>query len=282
MQKHRVVMDDLHGWIFPDLAKFQNPKDVHFTAPGYDRLAQRVSRVIEVALPPAAGMNPATVPVGKLENDGYGWEDRHEAVMKIKDALKPEIVLIGDSITHFWGGEPDGGRMGNRGREAWEGLFENRKVLNLGFGWDRTQNVLKRIELGELDDLTPKAIVIHIGTNNLAATPHHRAETDEQIAEGVAAVVARAQTKCPQAQVILMAIFPRGKGATNPERERINAINKLLAPLGKKPRVTFLDITGVLLNPEGHVDTALMPDTLHPNNKGYTMWARMLRPLLPE
>ena len=153
MQKNGVVIDDLHAWMLPDTAKFQNPKDVHFSGPGYERLAQRVARVIETALPPVPGVNPATVPVGKLENDGYGWEDRHEAVMKIKDALKLEIVLIGDSITHFWGGEPDGARMGNRGRESWAAIFGGRKVLNLGFGWDRTQNVLKRIELGELDGL---------------------------------------------------------------------------------------------------------------------------------
>ena len=30
--------------IKPDLAKFQNPKDVHFTAPGYDRLAEQVAK----------------------------------------------------------------------------------------------------------------------------------------------------------------------------------------------------------------------------------------------
>ena len=54
------------------------------------------------------------------------------------------------AVRLFWGGEPDGGRMGNRGRESWSALFGERKALNLGFGWDRTQNVLKRIELGEL------------------------------------------------------------------------------------------------------------------------------------
>ena len=282
MQKHGVVTDDLYAWILPETAKFQNPKDVHFTGPGYDRLAQRVARVIETALPPVPGVNPATVPVGKLENDGYGWEDRHEAVMKIKDALKPEIVLIGDSITHFWGGEPDGGRMGNRGRESWAALFGERKVLNLGFGWDRTQNVLQRIELGELDALNPKAIVIHIGTNNLAVTPQHRAETNGQIAEGITSVVERAQAKCPHAQVILMAVFPRGKGATNPERERIGEINSLLSPLAKKPRITFLNITEKWLTPDGEVSEELMPGRLHPNEKGYHVWADALRPLLPK
>ena len=282
MQKHGVVIDDLHGWMLPDLAKFQNPKDVHFSGPGYERLAQRVARVIEAALPPVPGVNPAIVPVAKLENDVFGWEDRHEAVMKIKDALKPEIVLLGDSITHFWGGEPDGGKMGNRGRESWAALFGERKVLNLGFGWDRTQNVLKRIELGELDGLDPKAIVIHIGTNNLAATAQHRAETPAQIAEGITAVVERAQSKCPHAQVILMAIFPRGPGAVNPYRTSIGEINALLAPLAQKPRITFLDITDKWLAPDGAVSEELMPGRLHPNEKGYVVWADAVRPLLPK
>jgi lysophospholipase L1-like esterase len=280
MKKHGVIIDDLFGWISPDLAKFQNPKDVHFTTAGYSRLAQRVARVIETALPPAPGVNPAIVPIGKLENDSYGWEERHEAAMKVKETLKPEIVLIGDSITHFWGGEPDGGNKGNRGPESWKALFGERKVLNLGFGWDRTQNVLQRIELGELDGLDPKLIVIHIGTNNLAGTAHYRAGTPAQIAEGVTAVVERAQAKCPNAQIILMAIFPRGKGATNPHRESISEINKLLAPLAQKPRVTFLDITDKWLTPDGAVSRELMPDFLHPNEKGYQIWAEALRPLL--
>lgn len=282
MQKHKVVIDDLYGWMLPDLAKYQNPKDVHFTGPGYDRLAQRVARVIETALPPMPGVNPATVPVGKLENDGYGWEDRHDAVMKIKDSLKPEIVLIGDSITHFWGGEPDGTKMGNRGRESWAALFGERKVLNLGFGWDRTQNVLKRIDLGELDGIAPKFIVIHIGTNNLAVTAQHRAESNGQIAEGITAVVERALAKCPHAQVILMAVFPRGKGAVNPERERINEINRLLAPLGKKPHITFLDMTDKWLTPDGEVSEELMPGRLHPNEMGYAVWAEALHPLIAK
>ena len=182
----------------------------------------------------------------------------------------------------FRSGEPDGGRIGNRGRNSWAALFGERKVLNLGFGWDRTQNVLKRIALGELDGIDPKVIVIHIGTNNLATTAQHRAETPEQISEGITAIVDRAQSKCPNAQVILMAIFPRDKGAMNPYRTSIGEINKLLAPLAQKPRVTFLDITDKWLGPDGAVSEELMPGSLHPNEKGYAVWAEALRPLLPN
>lgn len=50
MQKHGIATDDLYTFIKPDLDKFQNPKDVHFTGPGYDRLAEQVARSIQSAV----------------------------------------------------------------------------------------------------------------------------------------------------------------------------------------------------------------------------------------
>ncbi len=282
MQKHHIVIDDLFGWIARDTARYQTPQDVHFSSAGYDRLARRVARVIETALPAAGRTNTAIAPAGQLEVDSYDWEARHAAVMAVKDSLKPEIVLIGDSITHFWGGQPDGGPAGNRGTKAWQSLFGTRPVLNLGFGWDRTQNVLRRIELGELDGIAPKAIVIHIGTNNLAGTPQSRANTAEEIAEAIKVVVQQVQAKCPQAQIVLMSIFPRGAGATNPERQTIAEINTRTAGLAQLPRLTLLDITHNWLRPDGSVNPDLMPDLLHPNEAGYSVWAEALRPVLPR
>lgn len=283
MQKHGIAINDLYGWIKPDLAKYQNPKDVHFGNPGYDRLAERVARVLEVAAPAAdQAKNTAIVPVSKLETDGYGWENRHAAAMALKDTLKPEIVLIGDSITHFWGGEPAEARMGNRGSQAWQALFGDRATLNLGFGWDRTQNVLKRIELGELDGLTPKSVIVHIGTNNLAKTVNARDNTPAEIAEAIGVIVGRIQEKCPLAQVILMAIFPRGQNASDPKRAVLADINQRIEPLGKKPRVTFLNITSQWLQADGSISKEVMPDYLHPNEKGYAIWAEALRKVLPQ
>lgn len=279
MKKNGAVIDDLNAWIKPDLAKFQNPNDVHFGAPGYDRLAERVAHVIETALPNAAQTNSAIKPSGKLEMDGYHWEDRHAAAMAVKEQINPEIVLIGDSITHFWGGEPKGGKNGT---QVWQDLFGQRRVLNLGFGWDRTQNVLKRIELGELDGINPKVIVIHIGTNNLAGTAHARSNSPAEIAEGISLIVDRVQAKCPEAQIILMAIFPRGQSPTDPKRAILADINQRLAPLAQKPKVTFLDITNKWLQPDGTISKDTMPDFLHPNEKGYAIWAEALRPHLRE
>lgn len=282
MQKHGIAVDDLHGWVKSDLVKYQNPNDVHFNAAGYERLAERVARVIETAAPADPAANTAMVPSAKIETDMYGWEARHEAAMAIKNKIDPEIVLIGDSITHFWGGEPEEkSRGGNRGREAWQSLFGERRVLNLGFGWDRTQNVLKRIELGELDGLKPKHVVLHIGTNNTARTIYARDNTPAEIAEGIGAIVDRVQAKCPGAQVVVMAVFPRGQSPQDPKRAILAGINRRLEPvLRTKPGVIYLDITEKWLQPDGTISKEVMPDYLHPNEKGYAIWAEALRPVL--
>lgn len=282
MAKHGVEIDDLYTVMLPRLREFQPPNDVHFKEPGYQFLGQQVAAAIRKHIPLLTSVNTAVIPMGKLEKDGYNWEERHEAIMKIKAEINPEIVLIGDSITHFWGGRPEAGKSGNRGTETWQSLFGSRRVLNLGFGWDRTQNVLKRIELGELDALKPKAIVIHIGTNNLAGTVNARSNTPEEIAAGITAIVDQAQAKCPEAMIILMAIFPRGLMPVEPKRSLIRDINARIADLGKRPGVTFLDITEKWLGPLGIIPKDLMPDTLHPNQKGYTVWAEALKPVLPE
>jgi hypothetical protein len=46
MQRHGVVVDDLYAFIEPHLAEVQPPKDVHFTAKGYDMLGGQVAEVI--------------------------------------------------------------------------------------------------------------------------------------------------------------------------------------------------------------------------------------------
>jgi lysophospholipase L1-like esterase/dienelactone hydrolase len=225
--------------------------------------------------------NSACLPKGKLENDFYEWNDRHAAIMKIKETLNPEVILIGDSITHLWGGEP-AEPQGNRGAESWAALFGKRRVLNLGFGYDRTQNVLMRIDRGELDGLRPKAIVIHIGTNNTRATPNARENTAAEIAEGIAAVVERTKAKCPAARLILMAIFPRGEQPGDPARAKVAAVNALLPAVAKATGATLVDIGPQLIEKDGTVSRETMPDFLHPAAKGYAIWAEALKPLLAE
>ena len=232
-------------------------------------------RIAEVAETPT---NTAIVPVPKLENDSYDWYARHEAVLKIKDQINPEIVMIGDSITHFWAGPPD--TRSQNGPLAWKRLFGQRRVLNLGFGWDRTQNVLWRLAHGEFDGLHPRYVVINIGTNNFSSTSHARANTPAEVAEGIRAICTCIHAKSPESRIILMGVFPRGAKPDDPFRAKILELNKLLAEVGKGPGITVLDIGQQFLLPNGELPRKLMSDFCHPTEDGYVIWASALRPLL--
>ncbi len=227
--------------------------------------------------------NNALIPVPKLENDNYDWYARHEAVLKAKQTITPEVVMIGDSITHFWAGEP-ASKIAH-GPKAWADLFGPRPVLNLGFGWDRTQNVLWRLDHAEFDGLHPKCVVLNIGTNNLTGTKNARESTPAEIADAVRAIIIRVRSKSPESKIILMGIFPRGEKSNNPMRAKITATNTLLADLAKipgTPGITFLDIAPKLLQPDGSISRTIMSDFCHPTEKGYTIWAEALKPVIAE
>ena len=214
----------------------------------------------------------------KLENDSYDWYARHADVLRVKDALKPEVVLIGDSITHFWGGEPKAGQA--NGPAAWQATFGPYRTLNLGFGWDRIQNVLWRLDHGELDGLNPRVVVLHIGTNNTSDTANARQNTPAEIAEGIRAIVRRLRARTPDARIILMAVFPREQQPDHPRRALIAEINKLLVEFGQIPGITFVDLGPKLLQPDGTLSREIMSDFCHPTEKGYAIWGGTLKPLL--
>lgn len=220
--------------------------------------------------------NPALIPVPWLEQDSYDWFARHRGALATARTLHPEVVMIGDSITHFWSGEPRGVRAS--GPESWRWLYGDRPVLNLGFGWDRTQNVLWRIRQGELDGLDPHWVILNIGTNNLTGTDHARTSTPAEVAAGVEAVVSQVRTRLPRAKVVLMGIFPRGRHAGDALRKPIEETNRLLAArFGKDPDVRFMDIGSRFLQKDGTLPEALFPDTTHPSEAGYRIWAQSLR-----
>jgi len=229
--------------------------------------------------------NTAIIPVTKLEDDSYNWWDRHAEVLRIKDSINPDVVLIGNSITHFWGGLPqlkyaDGKLRQPNGPNAWASVFGNRRVLNLGFGWDRTQNALWRLDHGELDGLNPRYVIIDIGTNNTSQTDHARMNTAAEIVEGIQAVCLRVRSKVPHANIIVMNIFPREKDPNNPRRILINDINKQLNAFAAEQRVTLVDIGPKMLAADGTFLPGMMLDYTHPTDKGYQVWADAIRPLI--
>lgn len=231
--------------------------------------------------------NTAIVPASKLENDSYDWWARHDDVLAIKDSINPEVVLIGNSITHFWGGLPqlkyaDGRLRTPNGAETWNALFKDYRVLNLGFGWDRTQNVLWRLDHGEIDRLHPRTIIVHIGTNNTSETKNARMNTAPEIVEGIRAICMRLRAKVPGAKIVLMSVFPREHEATNPRRILINEINRNLETFAMENNITLLNIGPKMVEADGTLPKEIAPDFCHPTEKGYQIWADAIRPFISE
>ena len=227
-------------------------------------------------------VNTAVVPVSRLEQDSYDWLFRHQRIMRERVEINPEVVFIGDSITHFWAGKASIGDM--RDAETlprWKKAFGSFRTLNLGFGWDRTGNVLKRLELGELDGLSPRIVVIHIGGNNFFNTENYAANTPREVADGILKIVESVHKRVPHAQLIVLSVMPFGELPGQLHRAPIRETNEILArELKLFDYVTPIDVTSRLLTADGHYPKALAADSIHPTDEGYRIIADALVPVI--
>ena len=216
------------------------------------------------AISQAAGPNPATTPASRAE---VWWQQRHESMNARVKKGNVDLIFLGDSITHAWESVPD----------LWNKHYGNRNAVNLGISGDQTCHVLWRLDHGNIDGISPKLAVVMIGTNNAGG-----GQPAELVAEGVKAVVEKLRAKLPQTKVLLLAIFPRGEDNNDRLRKVNTAANKIIANLADNQMVFFLDIGGKFLDADGRLSKDIMPDALHPNAKGYAIWAEAIEPTVAK
>ncbi len=204
----------------------------------------------------------------KQQRDPYNWMQRHEEVLKLNKEQAPDIVMIGNSITHFWGGTPVGNDFG---KDSWATLFAGKAVRNMGFGYDRIENVLWRIRHGELDGYQAKKIFMMIGTNNL------QQNTNVEIISGIVQLVKEIRQRQPEAKVHIVGILPRTK-----YEDRIAELNHDLQMQLHSDDVVYIDLTSVLTKEDGRIVPTLFRDGLHPNAEGYQKIATALEKYVKE
>lgn len=196
------------------------------------------------------------------------WMSRHEGFVQEAKKGGVDILFMGDSITDGWR---------TRGKNVWEKDYANRHAVNFGIGGDRTQHVLWRIEHGELEGIHPKVAVLMIGTNN------SKSDSPEDIAKAIKKIIDDFHSKIPSMKVLLLAVFPRNTTKDVPEQwDCIHKVNEIISKYDDGKTVRYLDIGPKFLGADGKVPKDIMPDFLHPNEKGYEIWAEAMEPTLSE
>jgi len=213
---------------------------------------------------------------GSVRRTDANSELAHAALLNKAKQGRIDVYFVGDSITRRWGASD---REYKDLLANWRENFFGWNAANFGWGGDTVQNILWRLENGELDDVDPKVIVILAGTNNVGTEPGDAAKVDE-VARGIEAIIGACQDKAPDAVIILMAIFPRNDNmAVMPT---INQVNERLAKLAHGKKVRFLNVNQKLADKDGKLFDGMMGDKLHPTVKGYQAWADGLKPILRE
>jgi beta-glucosidase len=211
--------------------------------------------------------NTAIEPAPRLTHywknrDDLGWMERHGKILVEIQKNPVDLVFIGDSITH-------GFENPKSGNTVWERDFAKWNPVNMGFGGDKTEHVLWRIDHGALDGISPRVAVVMIGTNNWSVNK------PAEIAEGVVAVCDAIHNKLPKTEVLLLAVFPRN----NPGEEKRAIVDNTNAILEKHEFpdwVTYLDIGPAFLDDKQILSRDIMPDLLHPNAYGYELWSEAM------
>lgn len=193
----------------------------------------------------------------------YDWDERHRSILAANESHPPRHVLLGNSIVHYWGGIPS--RWPSRGRTSWERDLQPAGFANMGFGWDRIENVLWRVYNGALQGFEAESVIIMIGTNNLADT------SDEDVCAGLVQLVQAVRERQPKARILLCGILPRAS-----YEDRILAINRSMASIATSAGVDYADLGGGLTDASGRIIPSLFVDGLHPNENGYELIATRL------
>jgi lysophospholipase L1-like esterase len=221
-------------------------------------------------------IEPADQPLPRTDANSL---KAHEDLLAKRKGGQIDVYFEGDSITRRWGASDEQYKdfLAN-----WNTNFKGWNAANFGWGGDKTQNMLWRLQNGELDGLSPKVIVLLAGTNNVGnASPlGNSGERAAEVARGVAAVVRELRKRAPQATVLVMGVTPRDD---NPAvMPIIDAANTQIAKLADGKSVRYVNINDRLAFPDGTLRDGMSPDGLHFTVQAYQEWANALKPLLTE
>ena len=265
-----TMAPQLTGWPLSDAERAWVAKGEYTRKPGHE---------VQKHLPEMWSVTPTAAHWGADDKAENLWIAHHATLVEKVKASRDgvDIALLGDSITQGWGGGWDGAPFNG----AWQNHFAGLKIVNLGIGGDRVENVLWRLDHGALDGASPKVVVLMIGVNN-APLVHANGVPAASVAHGIRLCIENLRMRCPESQIVLVKILP----AFDPSKEvgrQVQIINAALdaLKLDREPHVHVFDLWSDFSNPDATLKAELYSDGhLHIGPGGYEILARKLKPLV--
>lgn len=230
---------------------------------------------------PASKPEAADVPSSRTDQNSML---AHSDLLEKAKQGRIDVYFEGDSITRRWGTSDE---QYKHFLQNWQENFSGWNAGNFGWGGDKTQHILWRLNNGELDNVKPKIIVLLAGTNNVGNTSPQDGDdprNDPRVRDttrGIKAILDVCRRKAPNATIVLMAIFPRNDNML--VMPIINEINRRISKFNDGKKIRYLNINDKLADNDGRLLEGMTTrDRLHLDLKGYQVWADALKPILTK
>ena len=207
---------------------------------------------------------------GKIERVAYLMKD-YASMSRYQDANAnllthppkgAPIVFLGNSITDAW---PNVDSL----------FFAQNNFIGRGISAQTSAQLLLRFRQ-DVIDLHPKAVVIHIGTNDVAENtgPYDPLYTMSNIQSMVD--LARANN----IKAIICSVLPATKfewnRALGDRSDMILDLNQRLKSYADQQQIAYIDYHGAMKNDKNGMDPDIAQDGVHPTLKGYKIMEELV------
>lgn len=186
------------------------------------------------------------------------FKKQDSAAFPVKDA----ILFAGSSSFRMWNNLPD--------------YFPGYTVINRGFGGSTlTDLIYYAPEI--IIPYKPRQLVIYCGENDLASSD---TVTAKMVADRFVYLFTLVRNRYPKLPVVFVSIKP------SPSRKHLiprikEANEKIRRFLAKQPAAAYADVYRSMTGKDGQPMSGLfLADSLHMNEKGYSIWQKAIKPLL--
>ena len=257
---------------------------------GYAAWAQQPERrPTQIATPrPKAVWTPAS---GAPKNLLTAVQARnHDSFIDRARAGNIDLVFFGATDTAMWSwpDTPLGGV--DRGKRVWDQAFGSLKAANFGSGGTQSESLLWRMQNGELDGYEAKLVVLHgvaitrggqmIGGNIGDLLIGDQAE----FVAGYARLIAEIRARQPQAKILILPPFPRGRLRREEWRTVADANAVAYSRLADDSTVFYANFGDRFFLPDGSHNQEMWTIPGPPNagihEPGFKAWAEELKPWL--